>query len=257
MSGVAPADLARTAREHMLLHFTDMSQFEHGPLVISRGDGCYVYDAEGRRYIDGLSGLYCTNLGHSYGDELGRVAHAQMRELPFTSNWTVAHPRSIELAARIAELAPAGLERVFFTSGGSEAVEAAWKLARQYHAARGRAAAAQGDLAPSRLPRHHAGGAVVHRDPVLPGAVRAARRADRLRAGHRPLPPPAGRRRGGVLPRAARRGRGGDRVRERPTRCAMLIAEPVQNAGGASCRRPATGRAARALRPPRHPAVLG
>ena len=77
-----------------------------------------MFDDAGNRYIDGLSGLYCTNLGHSHGDELGRAAHAAgMRRLPFTSNWTVAHPRSIELAARIADLAPPGLDRVFFTSG--------------------------------------------------------------------------------------------------------------------------------------------
>ncbi|MGH2916136.1 MAG: aspartate aminotransferase family protein [Solirubrobacteraceae bacterium] len=131
------AQLAQAARDHMLLHFTDMEAFARSPLVLARGEGCHVFDIGGKRYIDGLSGLYCTQVGHSYGDEIGRAAHAQMCELPYTSNWTIAHPRSIELATRIAQLAPSGLERVFFTSGGSEAVEAAWKLARQYHAARG------------------------------------------------------------------------------------------------------------------------
>jgi len=130
-------ELKRAARDHMLLHFTDMPAFAQDPLVLVRGEGPYVFDTDGKRYIDGLSGLYCTQVGHSFGDEIGRAAHAQMRELPFTSNWTVAHPRAIELAARIAALSPPGLERVFFTSGGSESVEAAWKLARQYHAARG------------------------------------------------------------------------------------------------------------------------
>ncbi|MHB1570207.1 MAG: aspartate aminotransferase family protein [Solirubrobacteraceae bacterium] len=131
------AELKRAARDHMLLHFTDMPAFAQDPLVLVRGEGPYVFDTDGKRYIDGLSGLYCTQVGHSFGDEIGAAAHDQMRELPFTSNWTVAHPRAIELAARIAELSPPGLERVFFTSGGSESVEAAWKLARQYHAARG------------------------------------------------------------------------------------------------------------------------
>ena len=131
------AELKRAARDHMLLHFTDMPSFSEDPLVLARGEGPYVFDIAGKRYIDGLSGLYCTQIGHSFGDEIGRAAHAQMRELPFTSNWTVAHPRAIELSQRIAELAPPGLERVFFTSGGSESVEAAWKVARQYHAARG------------------------------------------------------------------------------------------------------------------------
>ncbi|MGH2874104.1 MAG: aspartate aminotransferase family protein [Solirubrobacteraceae bacterium] len=131
------AELKQAARDHMLLHFTDMPAFARDPLVLARGEGAYVFDIDGKRYIDGLSGLYCTQVGHSFGDEIGRAAHEQMRELPFVSNWTVAHPRAIELSARIAQLAPAGLERVFFTSSGSEAVEAAWKLARQYHAARG------------------------------------------------------------------------------------------------------------------------
>jgi adenosylmethionine-8-amino-7-oxononanoate aminotransferase len=130
--------LQRLAREHLMLHFSDMSAHERRPIpIIARGEGCHVYDTEGRRYIDGLSGLYCANLGHSHGDEIGLAALEQMRTLPFTSNWTVAHPPAVELAARIAELAPEGLERVFFCSGGSEAVESAWKLAVQWHAANG------------------------------------------------------------------------------------------------------------------------
>ena len=76
-------------------------------------------------------------IGYSYGDEVGEAAAAQMRELPFYTNWSYAHPRAIELAAEVASLAPGDLNRVFFVSGGSEAVESAWKLARQYHAARG------------------------------------------------------------------------------------------------------------------------
>ena len=130
--------LQRLAREHLMLHFSDSSASAEREIpIIKRGQGCHVFDDGGRRYIDGLSGLYCANLGHSHGDEIGAVAHEQMRRLPYASNWTVAHPPSIELAARIAELAPPGLERVFFTSGGSEAVESAYKLAVQWHAARG------------------------------------------------------------------------------------------------------------------------
>jgi adenosylmethionine-8-amino-7-oxononanoate aminotransferase len=126
------------AREHLMLHFSDMSAQERRPIpIIARGEGCHVYDTEGRRYIDGLSGLYCANLGHSHGEEIGLAALEQMRTLPFTSNWTVAHPPAVELATRIAELAPEGLERVFFCSGGSEAVESAWKLAVQWHTANG------------------------------------------------------------------------------------------------------------------------
>jgi adenosylmethionine-8-amino-7-oxononanoate aminotransferase len=129
--------LQEMAKQHLMLHFSDMSVGADEITVIDHGEGYYVFDTEGNRYIDGLSGLYCANLGHSHGDEIGRVAHEQMAKLPFTSNWTVAHPSSIEAAARIADLAPAGLDRVFFTSGGSEAVEAAWKIAVQWHAANG------------------------------------------------------------------------------------------------------------------------
>jgi adenosylmethionine-8-amino-7-oxononanoate aminotransferase len=104
--------------------------------VIVRGDGCYVYDEHGRRYLDGLSALYCVNIGHGRG-ELADAAAEQARELGFYTNWSYAHPRSIELAARIAGLAPGNLNRVFFTSGGSEAVESAWKLAKAYQTAIG------------------------------------------------------------------------------------------------------------------------
>jgi adenosylmethionine-8-amino-7-oxononanoate aminotransferase len=104
--------------------------------VIVRGEGCYVYDEHGRRYLDGLSALYCVNVGHGRA-ELADAAAAQARELGFYTNWSYAHPKAIELAARVADLAPGNLNRVFFTSGGSEAVESAWKLAKAYHAERG------------------------------------------------------------------------------------------------------------------------
>ncbi|MBA2241029.1 MAG: aspartate aminotransferase family protein [Solirubrobacterales bacterium] len=140
-ASVSPANqrLQRLAREHLMLHFSDMAAYGEGnevPLIVE-GEGCRVTDAAGRRYIDGLSGLYCLNLGHSHGAEIGEAAAEQMARLPFASNWTVAHPPSIELATRLAELAPSNLNRVFFTSGGSESVESAWKLARQWHEANG------------------------------------------------------------------------------------------------------------------------
>jgi adenosylmethionine-8-amino-7-oxononanoate aminotransferase len=132
--------LQASAREHLMLHFTEMASFAERELpIIERGEGCHVYDAHGRRFIDGLSGLFCVNVGHGYGDELGQAAHDQMRQLGYTPSWTQAHPRTIELAERIASLAPDGLNRVFFTSGGGEANDAAWKLARQYHLSRGEA----------------------------------------------------------------------------------------------------------------------
>jgi adenosylmethionine-8-amino-7-oxononanoate aminotransferase len=100
--------------------------------VIVRGEGCYVYDQHGNRYLDGLSALFCVNIGHGRAD-IAQAGADQARELGFFTNWSYAHPRAIELAARIAGLAPGDLNRVFFTSGGSEAVESALKLARQYH----------------------------------------------------------------------------------------------------------------------------
>jgi adenosylmethionine-8-amino-7-oxononanoate aminotransferase len=131
-------DLEQMARDHLWLHFTRMGAYADGGMpVIVRGEGCYLEDQRGKRYLDALAGLFAVQIGYSYGDEVGQAALEQMRELPFYTNWSYAHPRSIELAAEVADLAPGDLNRVFFVSGGSEAVESAWKLARQYHAARG------------------------------------------------------------------------------------------------------------------------
>jgi adenosylmethionine-8-amino-7-oxononanoate aminotransferase len=130
-------DLQEQAKRHLWMHFTRMGTYATSEVpVIVRGEGCYVYDEHGKRYLDGLSALYCVNVGHGRA-ELGDAAARQARELGFYTNWSYAHPRSIELAARIAGLAPGNLNRVFFTSGGSEAVESAWKLAKAYHTARG------------------------------------------------------------------------------------------------------------------------
>jgi adenosylmethionine-8-amino-7-oxononanoate aminotransferase len=120
------------------MHFSRMGAYdeEHEIPVLVRGDGCYVWDEHGRRYLDGLSALFCVNAGHGR-TELGEAAARQVEELGFYTNWSYAHPRGIELAARIADLAPGDLNRVFFTSGGSEAVESAWKLVRNYHKLRG------------------------------------------------------------------------------------------------------------------------
>ena len=136
---MASDGLQRTALDHLWLHFTQMGGYADPEQlqVIVRGDGCYLEDSNGKRYLDALAGLFCVNIGYGYGAEMGEAAAAQMRELPFAINWTFAHPRSIELAAELAGLAPGDLNRAFFVSGGSEATEAAWKLAREYHRARG------------------------------------------------------------------------------------------------------------------------
>jgi adenosylmethionine-8-amino-7-oxononanoate aminotransferase len=140
MTTVAPTavDLQKAAREHLWLHFTRMGGYTDADVpIIVRGDGCYLEDANGKRYLDALAGLFSVNIGYGFGEEMGEAAAAQMRELPFYTNWSYAHPRAIELASEIASLAPGDLNRVFFVSGGSEAVESAWKLARQYYSARG------------------------------------------------------------------------------------------------------------------------
>ena len=138
MTAVESIDLQRAAKEHLWMHFTRMGGYETVDVpIIVRGDGCHLEDANGRRYIDALAGLFSVNIGYSFGEEIGQAALEQMRELPFYTNWSYAHPRAIELAAEVASLAPGDLNRVFFCSGGSEAVESAWKLARQYYAARG------------------------------------------------------------------------------------------------------------------------
>jgi adenosylmethionine-8-amino-7-oxononanoate aminotransferase len=131
--GTEKSTLQELARRHLWMHFSRMSAFQdHEVPIIVRGEGCYVYDEHGKRYLDGLSALFCVNIGHGRGD-IAQAGADQARDLGFFTNWSYAHPPAIELAARVASLAPGDLNRVFFTSGGSESVESALKLARQYH----------------------------------------------------------------------------------------------------------------------------
>jgi adenosylmethionine-8-amino-7-oxononanoate aminotransferase len=128
------SELQDLARRHLWMHFSRMGAYGEGaeiPIIV-RGDGCYVWDEHGNRYLDGLSALFCVNIGHGR-HEVAQAGADQARELGFFTTWSYAHPRAIELAARLADLAPGDLNRVFFTSGGSESVETALKLARQYH----------------------------------------------------------------------------------------------------------------------------
>jgi adenosylmethionine-8-amino-7-oxononanoate aminotransferase len=127
------AGLQELAKRHLWMHFTRMGAYKDGEVpIIVRGEGPYVWDDHGNRYLDGLSALFCVNAGHGRA-ELGDAAAAQVRELDFYITWSYAHPRAIELATRLASVAPGDLNRAFFTSGGSEAVESAIKLARAYH----------------------------------------------------------------------------------------------------------------------------
>jgi adenosylmethionine-8-amino-7-oxononanoate aminotransferase len=244
--------LQQAARDHLWLHFTRMKG--HTPPIIVRGEGCYLEDANGKRYLDALAGLFAVQIGYSYGEEMGQAALEQMRELPFYTNWSYAHPRAIELAHEIAQLAPGDLNRAFFVSGGSEAVESAWKLARQYHQARGE----RRWKAVSRRTAYHG---------TTMGAL-SINGIPELRTPFEPLVPDVihvrntnryhqGRVRGevgGVLARTNRASETASRpldeteeeftaflledlesaiVQAGPSTVAMVIMEPVQNAGGA------------------------
>lgn len=132
--------LAERARDHLWMPFTRYSPYYDGTAqvpVIVRGEGAYVWDQQGRRYLDGLSGLFTVQVGHGRA-EIADAMATQARELAFFPVWSYAHPTAIDLAERLSHYAPGDLNRVFFTSGGGEAVESAWKLAKQYFRLTGR-----------------------------------------------------------------------------------------------------------------------
>src|SRR6201985_3036437 len=120
------------AKRNLWLHFTRMGSYAASDVpVIVRGPGAYVYDQRGKRYLDGLSGLFVSQVGHGR-QEIAEAAARQASELAYFPLWSYAHPQAIEVSERLADLAPGDLNRVFFTTSGSEAVESAWKLAKQY-----------------------------------------------------------------------------------------------------------------------------
>jgi adenosylmethionine-8-amino-7-oxononanoate aminotransferase len=133
LADAAPASsLAVSARDHLWMHFTRMSTYATSNVpVIVRGEGPYIYDDKGKRYLDGLAGLFVVQAGHGR-EELAEAAAKQDKDLAFFPLWSYAHPKAIELAERLAHLAPGDLNRIFFTTGGGEAVESAWKVAKQY-----------------------------------------------------------------------------------------------------------------------------
>ena len=261
------------------MHFTRMGGYEAADVpIIVRGEGCYLEDSNGKRYLDALAGLFSVNIGYSFGEEIGQAALEQMRELPFYTNWSYAHPRAIELAAEVASLAPGDLNRVFFCSGGSEAVESAWKLARQYYAARGErkprgagdggdasrrarrrdgraAAALQGDRAEHCVPRHDHGRALDQRHPGAPRR-RSSRSWPRSGTSRTRTATTARRTR----PRWSSRGSCSTSSSRRSSRWAR---RPSASCTWSRCRTPAAlhasggllARRARDLRPLRHPAL--
>ena len=122
----------QAAKDHLWMHFTRHSTYDtHQVPTIVRGDGAYIWDSTGKKYLDGLAGLFVVQAGHGR-TELAEAAAKQAAELAFFPLWSYAHPSAIDLAARVASYAPGDLNRVFFTTGGGEAVESAWKLAKQY-----------------------------------------------------------------------------------------------------------------------------
>ncbi len=226
-SGVDTSRLNDLARKHLWMHFTRMSAYEQQEVpIIVRGEGCYVYDHHGNRYLDGLSALFCVNIGHGRAD-IAQAGADQAKDLGFFTNWSYAHPRSIELAARIAELAPGDLNRVFFTSGGSEAVESAWKVARQYHKLTGK---------PNKTK-------IIARDVAYHGTTLGALAATGITALREPFEPlvPGGchvpntntyRLAEGVSEASLAEAIAQRIEFEGPDTVAAVILEPVQNAGG-------------------------
>jgi adenosylmethionine-8-amino-7-oxononanoate aminotransferase len=221
------------AKQNLWLHFTRMSSYARGEVpVIVRGSGQYVFDQNGKRYLDGLSGLFVSQIGHGRR-EVAEAGARQGSELAYFPLWSYAHPRAVELAQRLADLAPGDLNQVFFTTSGSEAVESAWKLAKQYFKITGEPGrykvisrdiayhgTSMGALAITGLP-----GIKEPFEPLTPGGVRVPNtnfyRAPAFVAGDLTE---FGRWAADEIERAI--------LREGPASVAAVYLEPVQNSGG-------------------------
>ncbi len=138
LSAQTEADLQQKAKDHLWMHFARQSVLEEqGAPIIVKGAGHHIWDSHGKKYFDGLSGLFVVNAGHGR-KRLAEVAAKQAEELAFFPLWSYAHPAAIELADKLADYAPGDLNHVFFTTGGGEAVETAFKLAKYYWKLQGR-----------------------------------------------------------------------------------------------------------------------
>ena len=221
-------ELATAAADHLWLHFSRLSgEGDDRLTVIERGEGAYVWDDQGNRYLDGLAGLFVVQAGHGR-QEIADAAAAQAGKLGYFPLWTYAHPTAIELAARLAAKAPGDLNRVFFTTGGGEAVESAWKLARQYFLAIGQTERVK---VISRQTAYHGTtlgalaitGLAGIKEPFLPLLNGQARHVPNTLQAHRADPDD------GLA--------GADAIEamiiaEGPETVAAVYLEPVQNAGG-------------------------
>ncbi len=130
-------ELTAVAERHLWGQFSTLGKGIDRAPIIDHGEGCYIWDDEGKRYFDGLAGLFVSQVGHGR-ERLAAAGAAQARKLGYFPLWTYSHPSAIELAGMLAAAAPGDINRVFFTSGGSESVESAWKLARSYFKAMGK-----------------------------------------------------------------------------------------------------------------------
>ncbi|HYH53215.1 MAG TPA: adenosylmethionine--8-amino-7-oxononanoate transaminase [Solirubrobacterales bacterium] len=132
-----PMDHAQLDRDYVWHPFTQQQGWrEEEPLVIERGEGSYLFDTEGRRYLDGTAALWCNVHGHRHPVIDGAV-RAQLDRVAHTTMLGLTHPGATELAARLVAIAPAGLSRVFYSDSGSTAAEIALKIAFQYQQQRG------------------------------------------------------------------------------------------------------------------------
>ncbi|AEB43021.1 MULTISPECIES: aspartate aminotransferase family protein [Micromonospora] len=220
------------ATDHLWMHFTRMASYSAGEVpTIVRGEGAYVWDAQGRRYLDGLAGLFVVNAGHGR-TELAEAAAKQAGELAYFPLWSYAHPTAVELAERISSLTPGDLNRVFFTTGGSEAVEAAWKLARAYFKRVGKPTkhkvvsryiayhgTSMGALSITGLP-----GIKTDFEPLVPGGIKVPNTNFYRAPEHGDDPVAFGRWAADEIGRAIER--------EGPDTVAAVFLEPVQNSGG-------------------------
>jgi adenosylmethionine-8-amino-7-oxononanoate aminotransferase len=225
------AALQERARRHLWMHFTRLSRYADNEIpVMVRGQGAYVWDQHGRRYLDGLSGLFVVQVGYGRTG-LAEAAARQAEQLAYFPLWSYAHPMAVDLAARVAERAPGDINRVFFTTGGSEAVESAWKLARQYFRAIGQP---QRTKVVSRSIAYHGTsmGALsitgipdlrTPFEPLVPGALKAAN-TNRYRCRFCAAAP--------ACTLACADDIEDVIVREGPETVAAVFVEPVQNAGG-------------------------
>lgn len=131
-AGFDHESLEKKATDHLWMHFTRQSMQPEGRLpIITGAKGHHLIDSRGRKLFDGLSGLFTTNAGHGR-ERLAEVAKKQIEQLDFFPIWSFSHPTAIELADRLADLAPGDLNKVFFASGGGEANETAFKVAKQF-----------------------------------------------------------------------------------------------------------------------------